>query len=110
MPEECDDSGEDIKQAYNAILSLVDGTVKYVQEPGTDLPDGIAEILADWPGIADDEHWKNHPQFRAHIERGKHEGVGKWVRRQGKRVFIKDFTKYGFSKEKRCWRANRPSG
>ena len=111
MAEEGVDTYEDLKEAYKSILSLTGGVIKHVQSPEEDLPEGIADILATWPGIADDPHWRNHPQLRAYIERGWFGGGGKWVYRNKERVFLKDFVKYEFDKERRCWRRRGcPSG
>jgi len=104
MAEEGVDTYEDLKEAYRSILSLTGGSVRFVLNPGDDIPSGLADSLATWPGIADDPHWRNHPQLRAYIERGWFGGGGKWVYRNNKRVFLKDYVKYEFDQEKRCWR------
>lgn len=97
------DTLQGLSEAQEAIMGLFGGKVVYKMKPTEEIPSGLRDLLATWPGIADDPDWKDHPQLLGHIERGEFRGGGKWVQRNKKRVFLKDYHKYEFNKQLRCW-------
>ena len=98
------DTPQGLSESHEAIMGLFGGKVVYEMKPDEDIPTGLRDLLATWPGIADDPNWNNHPQLLAHIERGEFKGCGKWVYRNKKQVFLKDYNVYKFDEQLRCWR------
>jgi uncharacterized heparinase superfamily protein len=91
------------KELQEAIMAKFGGKVVYELNPDDEVPGGLRDMIVTWPGFADTDR-ANDPQLKAHIERGAYRGSGKWVRRNKQRVFIKDYHKYEFNEQLRCWR------
>lgn len=100
---ECDESKQGLKEPEKAFTEHEGGKIVYVLRPSEEIPSGLRDMLATWPGIADDPNWKDHPQLLAHVERGEFRGGGKWVQRNRKQVFLKDYHGYKFNEQLRCW-------
>lgn len=80
------------------------GKVVFELKPTDEVPGGLRDLIVTWPGFADWAEWKDHPQLKAHIERGVYRGCGKWVRRNRERHFKKDYHQYEFDEQLRCWK------
>jgi hypothetical protein len=102
--EEGVDTPKGENELQEAIMAKFGGKVVYELKPDDEVPGGLRDFVVTSPGIADDPHWKDHPQLKAHIERGEFRGCGKWVQRNKKRVFIKDYHEYEFDEQLRCWK------
>jgi hypothetical protein len=94
------------KELQEACMRLFGGKVVYELKPEDEVPGGLRDFLVTWPGFADTER-ANDPQLKAHIERGVFRGCGKWVQRNKKRVFIKDYNEYEFDEQLRCWKRKK---
>ena len=91
------------KESLEAILAKFGGKVVFELEPDDEVPGGLRDFVVTSPGFADTAR-ANDPQLKAHIERGAFRGCGKWVQRNKKRVFIKDYHGYEFNEQLRCWK------
>jgi len=91
------------KELQEAVIAKFGGKVVYELKPDDEVPGGLRDFVVTSPGFADTER-ANDPQLKAHIERGVYRGSGKWVRRNKKRVFIKDYHGYEFDEQLRCWK------